>query len=200
MHCKNFFKYFHYAIIFGIFGTFITVSLTAYITYIFNFIYLFGEGFTVKDILLFSSVISATDTVSPLAFISQKEQNKLFEVLFGEGIMNDSLSIVMYQIITRFYNLFTSTQMIVYFIFLFFSSCILGILVGFACSLFLKSMKSFKLQRFQEIAIIIIFAFISYTTAEILDLSAIISLLFVLFLYQIMLFIIYHFQLGKKAV
>ena len=131
-----------------------------------------------KDILLFSSVISATDTVSSLAFISQKEQNKLFEVLFGEGIMNDSLSIVMYQIITRFYNIFTSTQMIAYFIFLFFSSCLLGIIVGFACSLFLKSMKGFKLQRFQEIAIIIIFAFISYTTAEIFDLSAIIALLF----------------------
>ena len=42
----------------------------------------------------------------------------------------------------------------------------------------LKSMKGFKLQRFQEIAIIIIFAFISYTTAEIFDLSAIIALLF----------------------
>ena len=39
-------------------------------------------------------------------------------------------------------------------------------------------MKGFKLQRFQEIAIIIIFAFISYTTAEIFDLSAIIALLF----------------------
>ena len=169
MHCKNFFKYFHYAIIFGIFGTFITFSLTAGITYIFNFIYLFGGAFTMKDILLFSSVISATDTVSSLAFISQKEQNKLFVVLFGEGI-NDSLSIVMYQIITRFYNIFTSTQMIAYFIFLFFSSCLLGIIVGFACSLFLKSMKGFKLQRFQEIAIIIIFAFISYTTAEIFDL------------------------------
>ena len=131
-----------------------------------------------KDILLFSSVISATDTVSSLAFISQKEQNQLFEVLFGEGITNDSLSIVMYQIITRFYNIFTSTQMIAYFIFLFFSSCLLGIIVGFACSLFLQSMKGFKLQRFQEIAIIIIFAFISYTTAEIFDLSAIIALLF----------------------
>ena len=93
MHCKNFFKYFHYAIIFGIFGTFITFSLTAGITYIFNFIYLFGGAFTMKDILLFSSVISATDTVSSLAFISQKEQNKLFEVLFGEGIITTLLAL-----------------------------------------------------------------------------------------------------------
>ena len=80
-----------------------------------------------KDILLFSSVISATDTVSSLAFISQKEQNKLFEVLLGEGIMNDSLSIVMYQIITRFYNIFTSTQMIAYFIFFFSLAVFLGL-------------------------------------------------------------------------
>lgn len=178
MHCKNFFRYFHYAIIFGIFGTFITFCLTVMITSTFNYINFFRVDFTFKDILLFSSVISATDTVSPLALISEENQNKLFEVLFGEGIMNDSFSIVLYQIITRFYNIFTSMQMITYFIFLFFSSCILGILVGFICSIFLKYMKIFKLQRFQEISIIIIFAFISYTTAEILDLSAIISLLF----------------------
>lgn len=178
MHCKNFFKYFHYAIIFGILGTFLTFCLIASITYLFNYVNFFSQAFTVKDILLFSSVISATDTVSPLAFISQESHNKLFEVLFGEGIMNDSFSIVVYQILTRFYNIFSSWQMVSYFVFLFISSLILGILIGFICSIFLKYLKKYKLQRYQEISVILIFAFISYTTAEILDLSAIISLLF----------------------
>ena len=178
MRCKNFFKYFHYSIIFGIIGTFMTFLIITVITVIFNFVYLFGIRFNLKDILLFSAVISATDTVSPLAFVSEAHHNKLFTVLFGEGIMNDSFSIVMYQLITRFYGVLTTGKMVTYFIFLFFSSLVLGILVGMAASLFLKYMKPFKLQRAQEITVILIFAYISYTMAELFDLSPIISLLF----------------------
>lgn len=178
MHCKNFFKYFHYAIIFGIFGTFLSFLLTSFITYAFNYTNIFSMNLTLKDILLFSSVISATDTVSPLAFVSPETHTKLFEVLFGEGIINDSFSIVLYQLITRFYGYVSTAQMVSYFVFLFISSLLLGISIGFTCALFLKYMKPFKLHRYQEISIIVLFAFCSYIIAEIVDLSAILTLLF----------------------
>ena len=96
---KTFFKYFHYSVIFGIVGTFITFIFIFCFTYIFNKINLFQIFFNIKDILLYSAVISSTDTVSPLAFISESNKDKLFEVLFGEGIMNDSFSIVIFDII-----------------------------------------------------------------------------------------------------
>ena len=178
MHCKNFFKYFHYAIIFGIFGTFLSFTLTSLITFICNYVNAFSMDLSLKDILLFSSVISATDTVSPLAFVSPETHTKLFEVLFGEGIINDSFSIVLYQLITRFYGHVSTTQMVSYFVFLFMSSLLLGISIGFVCALFLKYMKPFKLHRYQEISIIVLFAFCSYIIAEIVDLSAILTLLF----------------------
>lgn len=178
MHCKNFFKYFHYAIIFGILGTFLSFVLTSLITVMCSYTSMFSMDLTLKDVLLFSSVISATDTVSPLAFVSPETHTKLFEVLFGEGIINDSFSIVLYQLITQFYGRVSTAQMASYFVFLFTASLLLGISVGFACALFLKYMKPFKLHRYQEISIIVLFAFCSYVVAEIADLSAILSLLF----------------------
>ena len=175
---KTFFKFFHYSVIFGILGTFITFLIILCSTYIFNKINLFQIVFNIKDILLYSAVISSTDTVSPLAFISESNKDKLFEVLFGEGIMNDSFSIVLFELITKYYGVFNSWQMLFHFINTFFMSCFLGIAIGMLCSHILKKLKKFQLQSVQEISIIIIFAFSSYIIAELSDLSAILALLF----------------------
>lgn len=61
---------------------------------------------------------------------------------------------------------------------MFFLSFVVGTLVGCLSSLFLKKLKSIKLNRVQECSIIIFFAFISYTLTEELGLSPIIALLF----------------------
>jgi sodium/hydrogen exchanger 5 len=52
-------------------------------------------------VLLFTSVISASDTVSALTFIKEVDNPKLFAILFGEGIINDAVCIVLYKIITK---------------------------------------------------------------------------------------------------
>lgn len=59
-------------------------------------------NFTMKDILLFSAVISATDTVAALTFIKEDKDPKLFAILFGEGVLNDAVCIVLYRIIKEF--------------------------------------------------------------------------------------------------
>ena len=159
-------------------GTFITFLIIFCSTYIFNKINLFQIIFNIKDILLYSAVISSTDTVSPLAFISESNKDKLFEVLFEEGIMNDSFSIVLFEIITKYYGVFNSWQMLFHFINTFFMSCFLGLVIGIFCSHILKKFKKYQLQSVQEISIIIIFAFSSYIIAELSELSAILSLLF----------------------
>jgi sodium/hydrogen exchanger 8 len=57
-------------------------------------------------------------------------------------------------------------------------SLIVGGLVAICSALFLKKLKFIRLNRVQEISIIIFFSFISYTLSEIMQLSPIISLLF----------------------
>ena len=56
---KSFFRYFHYSVIFGILGTFMTFLIIFFSTYFFNKINLFQINFNIKDILLYSAVISS---------------------------------------------------------------------------------------------------------------------------------------------
>ena len=57
--------------------------------------------FSLKEILSFSAVISASDTVAALTFIKEKNEPKLFAILFGEGVINDAVCIVLYKIINN---------------------------------------------------------------------------------------------------
>jgi len=50
-----------------------------------------------RDILLFSATICATDSVAALAMIKSDSYPKLFSVIFGEGMVNDSVSIILYN-------------------------------------------------------------------------------------------------------
>jgi hypothetical protein len=60
--------------------------------------------FSIKEILLFASVISATDTVAALTFVKEEADPKLFSILFGEGVLNDAVCIVLYRILLDFTN------------------------------------------------------------------------------------------------
>jgi hypothetical protein len=59
-------------------------------------------NFSLKEILLFASVISATDTVAALTFVKEESDPKLFSILFGEGVLNDAVCIVLYRILRDF--------------------------------------------------------------------------------------------------
>jgi NhaP-type Na+/H+ or K+/H+ antiporter len=142
--------------------------------------------FSVTEILLFASVISATDTIAALTFISEDKEPKLFAILFGEGVVNDAVCIVLYRILREFTlsgNEFTSSTPIMMFskfLSLAFYSFLIGLLMGCICAYMLKYFltKQIKLNRTQEISIILFFAFISYTFSEELGLSPIVTLLF----------------------
>ena len=142
--------------------------------------------FSVTEILLFASVISATDTIAALTFISEDKEPKLFAILFGEGVVNDAVCIVLYRILREFTlsgNEFTSStplMMFSKFLSLAFYSFLIGLLMGCICAYMLKYFltKQIKLNRTQEISIILFFAFISYTFSEELGLSPIVTLLF----------------------
>ena len=185
MHCKNFFKYFHYAIIFGIFGTLVSFGAVSSLTYISNKMNLFSPfNLNLKQILLFSSVIASTDTVAALTFINDDDHPKLFSILFGEGVLNDAVCIVLYRIIKNFsfdnsaFTLWSVLSIINSFMILFIISTLLGVLGGMLCSLILKKLKKFKLNRVQENSLIIFFAFLTYSVSESMGYSPIISLLF----------------------
>ena len=142
--------------------------------------------FSVPEILLFASVISATDTIAALTFIHEDTEPKLFAILFGEGVVNDAVCIVLYRILREFtlsgkeFTTGTPVMMFGEFLKLAFFSFLVGLFIGCLCAFMLKFFlkKQIFLNRTQEISIILFFAFISYTFSEELGLSPIVTLLF----------------------
>ena len=182
---RAFFKYFFYIITFGIFGTLISFGTVASLIYYSNKIGMFSPfKLNKKLVLLFASVIASTDTVAAMTFIKEDRQPKLFSVLFGEGVLNDAVCIVLYRILLKFefnkneINIFTILSIICSFLFLFVVSCLLGITGGLLCSFLLKILKKVHLSRVQETSVIIFFAFLTYLITEMIHFSPIISLLF----------------------
>ena len=140
--------------------------------------------FTMMDALSFAAVISATDAVAALTFIHEDTEPKLFSILFGEGVVNDAVCIVIYKILTDFqrsggqFSLSSVIGMFETFCSLFLWSFIIGLGMGIIGSLILKSLKKYSIGRQAECALICLFAYLSYILSEELELSPIIALLF----------------------
>lgn len=140
--------------------------------------------FSLQDIFLFAAVISATDAVAALTFIHEDTEPKLFAILFGEGVVNDAVCIVIYSIVRDFsmsgepFTASAALGMVGTFLTLFILSFLLGLVIGIIGSLFLKKLKQYNIGRVAECALIILFAYLSYIVTEQFKLSPIIALLF----------------------
>ena len=182
---RAFFKYFFYIVTFGIFGTIISFGSVSALIHFSNKLNFFSpfklDG---KLILLFSSVIASTDTVAAMTFIKEDQMPKLFSILFGEGVLNDAVCIVLYRILSNFdfenksFNFLTILSIVGSFLMMFFFSCFIGIGGGLLCSFLLKLLRRVHLNRVQETSLIIFFAFLTYLATEMLHFSPIIALLF----------------------
>ena len=92
--------------------------------------------FSTAELLLFASVISATDTIAALTFIHEDTEPKLFAILFGEGVVNDAVCIVLYRILRQFtlsgkeFTSGTPVSMFGEFLKLAFFSFLVGLLIG----------------------------------------------------------------------
>ena len=53
------------------------------------------------DILLLSSVLSSADEVAALAMVNKNQHPKLSALLFGEGVLNDAVSILLFRSVLK---------------------------------------------------------------------------------------------------
>ena len=68
------------------------------LVYIYSFLGLESLEVTLIECLTFGSTLSATDPVTILAIFNQyKVDPKLYTIIFGESLLNDAVSIVMYE-------------------------------------------------------------------------------------------------------
>ena len=192
-------KYLRFILLFSISGTFFSFILTGSITYCLNAQKFFTinvplkEGhsgkityhidFSILEIFQFSAAICATDSVISLAFLMEDNEPKLNAISLGESILNNAVSISIFNSVCDFEKEEKIFRFILPFkiffngFIIFILSIIIGISIGIFHAFFLRYMKKFKINRIQEISTMLLFGFISFIACDCFNLSSMTSLL-----------------------
>ncbi|THU50452.1 hypothetical protein C4D60_Mb06t20370 [Musa balbisiana] len=178
---KQFFRNFMTIMLFGAVGTlisFIIISLGA--------IGLFRKldigALEIGDYLAIGAIFSATDSVCTLQVLNQDETPLLYSLVFGEGVVNDATSVVLFHAIQNFdlihIDAISVLKFVGNFLYLFFTSTLLGAIAGLLTAYIIKKLYFGRHSTDREVALMILMAYLSYMVAELLDLSGILTVFF----------------------
>ena len=79
----------------GVFGTVIGfICLSVFLSVCDS---IFFDSLNLKEVLMLSSVLCATDTVAAMSLIKPDKFPVLNAVLFGEGVINDAVAIILFH-------------------------------------------------------------------------------------------------------
>ncbi|KAF9621813.1 hypothetical protein IFM89_028251 [Coptis chinensis] len=114
--------------------------------------------------------------------LDQDETPFLYSVVFGEGVVNDATSVVLFNAIQNFdlanINYNTVLKLILNFFYLFTVSTLLGVFAGLLSAYIIKTLYFGRHSTDREVAVMILMAYLSYMLAELFDLSAILTVFF----------------------
>ncbi|KAL7080977.1 hypothetical protein ACP275_14G011700 [Erythranthe tilingii] len=183
---KQFFRNFMTIILFGALGTlisFIIISLGAI-----AFFERMNVGLAIGDYLgtrLFpaiGAIFAATDSVCTLQVLSQDETPLLYSLVFGEGVVNDATSVVLFNAVQNFdlsdLSAGVAIKLLGNFIYLFISSTVLGVVAGLLSAYIIKKLYFGRHSTDREVAIMMLMAYLSYMLAELFYLSGILTVFF----------------------
>ncbi|XP_027107528.1 sodium/hydrogen exchanger 1-like isoform X1 [Coffea arabica] len=178
---KQFFRNFITIMLFGAVGTLVSwaiISLGA--IQIFSRMD-FGD-FDIGDYLAIGAIFAATDSVCTLQVLHQDETPLLYSLVFGEGVVNDATSVVLFNAIQSFDMSKIDPKIALHFIgnflYLFFTSTVLGVIAGLLCAYIIKKLYFGRHSTDREVALMMLMAYLSYMLAELLDLSGILTVFF----------------------
>ncbi|CAK9146255.1 unnamed protein product [Ilex paraguariensis] len=178
---KQFFENFSVILLHGIFGTIISFCLIS-LGAMFLFRRIGVTALKLQDYLAIGAILSATDSVCTLQVLNQEETPFLYSVVFGEGVVNDATSIVLFNAVQsidfRNIDVITALNLLWTFLYLFFTSTALGIAVGLLSAYGIKTLYFGRHSTDREVAIVLLLAYLSYMIAELLNLSGILTVFF----------------------
>ncbi|KAK9691812.1 hypothetical protein RND81_09G221900 [Saponaria officinalis] len=178
---KQFFRNFITIMLFGALGTlvsFFVISLGA--------IELFKKldigSLDLGDYLAIGAIFAATDSVCTLQVLNQDETPLLYSLVFGEGVVNDATSVVLFNAIQNFdltqIDHRIALQFSGNFLYLFFASTLLGAVTGLFSAYVIKKLYIGRHSTDREVALMMLMAYLSYMLAELFYLSGILTVFF----------------------
>ncbi|KAF9973035.1 monovalent cation:H+ antiporter, CPA1 (nhx1), partial [Modicella reniformis] len=182
MKQARFFRNLGSILTFAFVGTFISALVVGIMVYLLSLTGLESLQLSFLDSMIFGSVLSATDPVTILAIFNQlKVDPKLYSIIFGESILNDAVSIVMFETLKKYrgedFHLGNVVHGASTFFFVFSISLMIGAIIGLIAALALKR-TNIHLYPGLESCLIALMAYASYFFSNSVHLSGIVSLLF----------------------
>ncbi|CAN1838116.1 Sodium/hydrogen exchanger 2 [Linum perenne] len=177
---KQFFRNFITIMLFGAVGTLISccvISLGA--TQIFSRMDL---GLDVGDYIAIGAIFAATDSVCTLQILNQDQTPLLYSLVFGEGVVNDATSVVLFNALQGLdvVNLtpHIGLEFLGNFFYLFITSTLLGVATGLVSAYIIKTLYFGRHSTDREVALMMLMAYLSYMMAELFYLSGILTVFF----------------------
>ncbi|CAJ0934966.1 unnamed protein product, partial [Mesorhabditis belari] len=179
---RNFFRNIGSILAFVFVGTTVSCLVTGILLFVLTKI--FAMGFAFQELLVFGALISATDPVTVLSvFTEMRVEPDLFALVFGESALNDAVAIVLTNTIDSF-SMSTETVDLnallgaaLNFLYVFFSSLLLGSIVGCLTALLTK-LTHIADHSLLETSLFILFSYVSFLLAEVVQLTGIVAVLF----------------------
>jgi sodium/hydrogen exchanger 8 len=189
---KMFFKYISLITLFGVVGTVINFMLITAITYHGTRFFQFKDTYHKPVLLswehsmLLGAVLCGTDEVSALSLMPMHTFPRLGALIFGEGVLNDAISIVLFHVLMSNHSKAetdstTSLRHLAFKLILevtneVFLSFIIGVSCGLANARLLKSLTYLRHHPVHQTVLLLLFAYLAYTIAESMDVSGILTL------------------------
>ena len=166
----NFFRNIGTILTFAFAGTFISAVSLGLILWLWTRIPFDGLTITWVEAISVGATLSATDPVTILAIFNiYKVEPKLYTIIFGESILNDAIAIVLFETAQRYkeggaagnLNIISLFEAIGIFMLVFFTSLVIGVVVGIGTALVLKYTYVRKFPKIESCLIVLI-AYASY--------------------------------------
>ena len=135
------------------------------------------------EILLMCSLLCSTDVVAAISIVKYEKQPKLFSLIFGEGILNDAVCIILFDTVMEYsgphseFTAITPFHIVGGFLKLSFLSVFVGFVIGIISSVVFANYRNLTHSSIIECSLVFCFGYLSYSVSELIHCSGIIALL-----------------------
>jgi len=182
-------------VMFAVVGTFLSAVITGFMTHYLTRV--FGSLTTtipLLDSMIFGALVSSVDPVATLSILHSmgvSETNMLYVVVFGESILNDGVSIAMFESLVMHLqgaNVELDSALIItslkYFVKVSWMSVAIGVGVGLVCTLYFWMIRG-RHDPVGEVATFFCFALLAYYMGDGVGGSGIVSIMMAGFIMDI---------------
>ncbi|XP_072034636.1 sodium/hydrogen exchanger 2-like [Amphiura filiformis] len=182
LHDRTFTSNIGSILVYAVAGTLLNTFIVGPLLYGLSFTGAFGMDFTITitQCLVFSALISAVDPVAVLAIFEEVHVNNvLYFLVFGESLLNDAITVVLYNMMNSFATMSTVPVSQIFlglasFFTISVGAIMIGTIVGVLTAIFTKYTD--KVRVVEPLALLGM-AYLSYMLAELFHFSGIISII-----------------------